>query len=87
MKQAELDASRARKLFEFNGRQERRQLEFKAQEAARATREAEESLLQVRNELFARVEAECEIWKERAMRAEERLDKEQTRNREERIGL
>lgn len=87
MKQAELDASRARKLFEFNERQERRQLNFQAQDAARATREAEESLLQARNGLFARVEAECEMWKERAMRAEERLDKEQTLNREGRIVL
>lgn len=45
---------------------------------AGATREAEERLLQARNELLARVKAECEMWKERAMRAEERPDKEQT---------
>lgn len=87
MKQAKLDASRARRLFEFNQRQERRQLEFKAHETARATREAEESLLQARNQLLARIEAECKMWKKRAMRAEERLDKEQTRNKEGRIVL
>lgn len=87
MKQVKLDSSRARRLFEFNERQERRQLEFKAQETARATRKAEESLLEARNQLLARVEAECEMWKERAMRAEERLDKEQTRNKEGRIVL
>lgn len=45
MKQAELDASRARKLFEYNERQERRQLESQAQEAARAAKEAEKGLL------------------------------------------
>lgn len=87
MKQAELDASRARRLFEFNERQERRQLEFQAQEATRASREAEEGFLKARNELLAEIQVECQIWKDRARRAEEALDKEQTRNREGRIML
>lgn len=87
MKQAELDASRARRLSEFNERQERRQLEFQAQEAARATREAEAGFLKARNELIDEIRAECQMWKDRARRAEEALDKEQTRNREGRIVL
>ena len=86
MKQAVLDASRARRLFENNERQERRQREFQAQEAARAAKEAEKGLLEARNEL-AQVQAECQMWKDRATRAEETFDKEQTRNREGRIVL
>lgn len=86
MKQAELEASRARRLFEFNTRQERRQIELEAQEAARATREAEKGFQEAKNEL-ALVKAECQMWKDRATRAEETLEKEQTRNREGRIVL
>lgn len=87
MKQAEPDASRARRLLELNERQERRQLEFQAQEAAKAAKEAEAGLLKARNELLAQIQAECQVWKDRARRAEEALDKEQTRNREGRIVL
>lgn len=87
MKQAELDASRSRRLAEHNERQERRQLEFQAQKAAKATREAEAGFLNASNELIDEIRAECTIWKDRAMRAEAALDKEQTRNREGRIRL
>lgn len=86
MKQAELDASRARILFELKERQERNQIELEAQEAARATREAEKGILETKNELI-QVQAECQMWKDRAKRAEESLDKEQTRNREGRVVL
>lgn len=86
MKQAELDASRARRLFEFNERQERRQIEFEAQEAARAIREDEKGFLEARIEL-AQVEAECKMWKDWAVKAEETLEKERTRNKEGRIVL
>ena len=89
MKQAEPDASRARRLAEHNERQERRlaehnerherrQLEFQAQEAANANREAEAGLLHARNDLIDQIRAKCAVWKDRAMRAEAALDKEQT---------
>lgn len=87
LKQAELDASRARRLLEFHERQEKRRLEDQAQEAARATREAEEGLLKARNELIAEIRAECQVWKDRARGAEEALHKEQTQNRKGRIVL
>lgn len=86
MKQAEQDASRARILFELKERQERNQIELEAQEAARATREAEKGFLEAKNELV-QVQAECQMWKDRAKRAEESLDKEKTRNREGRVVL
>ena len=86
MKQAELDASRARRLFEIKNRQERRQIEFGAQEAARAPRKAEKGFQEATNEL-SQVKAECQMWKDPARRAEEILDKEQTCNREGRIVL
>lgn len=75
MQQAELEASRDRRQFEFHARQKRRmELDKK-------------SLVEVKKSVFARVEAKCQMWRDRATRVEKTLDKEQNRNREGRIVL
>lgn len=84
---AELNASRSRRLFELNEWQERRKLKIQSKEAPKATREAEEDLLEGKNELLAQVQVECQMWKDRARKAEETLEKDQTRSKKRRSVL
>ena len=74
MQQAKLEASRARRRMEIEAQQAKRQMEFDdAQQATRATKEAKRGSVEVKN-WSAHVEGECEMWKDRAKRAEKTLD-------------